>query len=808
MKEEGTTETVNSTPDLDSNIEFEPIVADFAIEEEENTQKTEDVAADEEVQEKPEIPDTPLPIKAPELNEKGKKKAIEEGLKATEGDASGALPAAKAPVKPAQNVKVNLDLLENLMQLVGELVLTRNQLLQLKRNSETNMTGDISISLQRLNIITSELQEGVMKTRMQPINIVWSKFPRIIRDISKELNKKIRFVMNGEDTEMDRQMLEAIKDPLTHMIRNSVDHGIELPEERLAAGKIEEGTVTLSAYHEGGHIIIKIQDDGKGVNVEAVKAKAIEKGMLTEDEAKQMNERQISQFILHPGFSTAEKVTSISGRGVGMDVVVNSIQKIGGTLELNSEFGKGSEFLIKLPLTLAIMPVLLVSSANETFAIPQIMVSEIVKVGGRINNSKATKQNNSEQSSHSQSHKLEVMDGSPVLRLRGDLLPLISLTETLELSQLEQGSKENFIVVCEVGSSSFGIMVEKVYHTEEIVVKPKSKLVNDIEAFSGSTILGDGRVILIIDANGILKQSNIASLSDSRPKEKVKDDFDEDEISFLMFNTNDKTPKAIPLELVSRLEEIDYSKVENSGGAKVVQYRNKLMKLISIDEKPEIPEDEIFDTIVFTDRERVLGVYVKEILDIVKAPLDIKSASKKLGVLGSMVMKNKATEVVDISHFISKEFDDWLGHGEANLLDDNFSEQRPDNRKHILLVDDSSFFRKFMRPVILAAGYRVTTAQNGQEGLEMVTKYKDDFDVVISDIDMPIMNGVEFVKEAKKIAEVRDIPFVALSSHEEDDFDEDVKNMGFEKLVTKANRNKVVSLISEILEERKIASNE
>lgn len=755
------------TPDLDEEIDFTPIMADYAAG---DTSQTSTVPAPKE-----EKKIVPLPTKAPKKTDKQEVKK----------------PAAQ------QSIRVNIDVLENMMQLVGELVLTRNQMQQLRRSSTTKIDPAFVSTFQRLNIITSELQEGVMKTRMQAVGSVWQIFPRIIRDLAGELGKKVELKMIGEDTELDRQMLETIKDPLTHMIRNSADHGLEKPDERKAKGKNEVGTITLQAYHEGGQIVIKISDDGRGVNIEAVKKKAIEKKLATEDEISKMSDNQICHFIFKPGFSTAEKVTAVSGRGVGMDVVVSNINKIGGSLEINNFPGKGSEFLIKLPLTLAIMPVLLVKCKTETFAIPQILVSEIVRVG---------KTKRSEFLDHDvKIHQVEVINNNPVLRLREKIIPIISLSKTLKLANdAANDNLEKFVIICEVGSSTFGIAVDKVFHTEEIVVKPKSPLVQNLDVYSGSTILGDGSVILIIDLVGILKSSGVeANASDKNNAEKQKI-FDEEEINFLLFKTESETPKAIPLELVSRLEELDYSKIETSAGNKVIQYRNSLMRIISIDENEELPNEGVRETIVFIDRNRVLGIYVKNILDIVKQKMEIKSGSAKPGFLGSMIINGKATEIVDVSHFFSNVYKDWLGHSEANKI-----EGETDNmgRKHLLLVDDSAFFRKFMRPVILAAGYKVSTCENGLEGLNMLKEHGDKFDLVISDIDMPVMNGLEFCKEAKKIEALSYLPFIALTSHKEEDFDQDIHSIGFEALVTKSDRNKVISMITEILKERKVAAN-
>ncbi|MDX1950453.1 MAG: hybrid sensor histidine kinase/response regulator [Rickettsiales bacterium] len=790
----------SKTPDLDEEIDFTPIMAEYADTEKSAENKTPDL--DEPIDFTPIMADyasnspTPkTPNKTEEIKQVINKPAPQKQEKKEEPKNNDNKKAAQ------QSIRVNIDILENMMQLVGELVLTRNQIQQLRRSSSVKLDPSFVGSFQRLNIITSELQEGVMKTRMQAVSSVWQLFPRIIRDLANDLGKKIELKMIGEETELDRQMLETIKDPLTHMIRNSADHGIEKPAERLANGKSETGTITLSAYHEGGQIIIKISDDGKGVNINAVKKRAIEKGLATEDEIARMSDNQICHFIFKPGFSTAEQVTAVSGRGVGMDVVISNINKIGGSLEIENFPGKGAEFLIKLPLTLAIMPVLLVQAKTETFAIPQILVSEIVRVG----KTKRSEFLGDAKYGEIKIHSAEVINGKPVLRLRGRIIPIISLPKELGLCDEKYANDneiERFVVICEVGSNIFGISVDKVFHTEEIVVKPKSPLIKDLEYYSGSTILGDGSVILIVDLIGLLRNSGVEATSGQNKQKQVKKIFDEEEINFLLFMAGDGAPKAIPLELVSRLEELDYSKIEESAGNKVIQYRDSLMRLVSIDDKVPVPEDGVRETIVFNDRDRTLGVYASEVIDIVKQRMALKAGSSKPGILGSMIINNKATEVIDISYFFSSIFTDWLGHSEANKIEGESEE----GRRHILLVDDSAFFRKFMRPLILAAGYRVSTCSDGLEGLNMLKNHGEKFDLVISDIDMPVMNGVEFCKEAKKIDKLANLPFVALTSHKEEDFEEDIKIIGFERLVTKSDRNKVINLVTEILKEKKIAN--
>ena len=390
-----------------------------------------------------------------------------------------------------QSIRVSVETLETLMTMVSELVLTRNQLLEIARRHEDS---EFKVPLQRLSNVTAELQEGVMKTRMQPIGNAWQKLPRIIRDLAGELHKDIELEMHGAETELDRQVLDLIKDPLTHMVRNSADHGLETTEQRRAANKPEKGTIRLSAYHEGGHIIIEISDDGRGLDTARIKQKVLEKGLANEAEIEKMTEAQVHKFIFAAGFSTAAAVTSVSGRGVGMDVVRTNIDQIGGTIDVKSVPGEGSSFTIKIPLTLAIVSALIVEAGGDRFAIPQLAVIELVRA-----------QSNSE-------HRIERIKDAAVLRLRNKLLPLIHLKKLLKMEGAAESDPENgFIVVTQVGNQTFGIVVDGVFHTEEIVVKPMSTKLRHIAMFSGNTILGDGSVIMIIDPNGIAQTVGSAS---------------------------------------------------------------------------------------------------------------------------------------------------------------------------------------------------------------------------------------------------------------------------------------------------------
>src|SRR5438309_6550714 len=551
---------------------------------------------------------------------------------------------AKAESKVAsQSIRVNVETLEHLMTMVSELVLSRNQLLEIVRRHEDS---EFKVPLQRLSNVTAELQEGVMKTRMQPIGNAWQKLPRVVRDLAMELGKEIELEMHGADTELDRQVLDLIKDPLTHMVRNSADHGLESPAERAAAGKPEQGTIRLSAYHEGGHIIICIADNGRGLNTEKIKAKAVANGLVTEAELEKMTEAQIHKFIFAPGFSTAATVTSVSGRGVGMDVVRTNIDQIGGTIEVKSVAGEGSSVTIKIPLTLAIVSALIVEAAGDRFAIPQLSVVELVRARA-----------NSE-------HRIERIKDTAVLRLRNKLLPLMHLKKLLKIDDGSSSDPENgFIVVTQVGSQTFGIVVDGVFHTEEIVVKPMSTKLRHIEMFSGNTILGDGAVIMIIDPNGIAKALGAAGSASHEIVDEnaaMRASTAEQLTSLLVFRAGSAQPKAVPLALVTRLEEIAADKIELSNGRHMVQYRDQLMPLVQM-ESVTIATSGAQPILVFADDGRSMGLVVDEIVDIVEEKLNIEVAGEQLaGILGSAVIKGQATEVIDVGHFLPMAFPDWF----------------------------------------------------------------------------------------------------------------------------------------------------
>ncbi|HVJ44411.1 MAG TPA: chemotaxis protein CheW [Dongiaceae bacterium] len=676
-----------------------------------------------------------------------------------------------------QTIRVNVDLLENLMTMVSELVLTRNQVLQILRKHKDS---EFAAPLQRLNHVTSELQEGVMKTRMQPIGNAWAKLPRLIRDLSHELKKKIDLVMIGQETELDRQVLEMIKDPLTHMVRNSADHGLETPEERRRGGKPETGKVTLNAYHEGGHIIIEIQDDGRGLALSKIKAKIIQNGLATESELESMSDQQVQQFIFKPGFSTAAKVTSVSGRGVGMDVVKTNIEKIGGTVEMRSTEGKGTTFVIKIPLTLAIVSALIVECGGERFAIPQISVVELVRA------------------SSTGELKVEKIKDTPVLRLRNRLLPLVSLRELLRLDKKESKvDDDTFIVVAQVGTYSFGIMVDRVFDTEEIVVKPVAPILRDIEMFSGNTILGDGSVIMILDPNGIAAYSGQMGMgNDSAAADNMARrarNVGEEVVPLLLFKAGDGAPKAVPLALVARLEELDRQTIEHSNGRWVVQYRGQLMPLVPMDQYQEISrEPGRQPVLVFSDREHTMGLMVDNIVDIVEARLNVELSAATPGRIGSAVIAGHATEIIDTGYFLSQAFGDWFGSREEDTA--------AGRGRRLLLVDDSAFFRHLLAPQLSAAGFLVTSVDSPDKALALCEQ-GETFDIIVSDIEMPGMTGFEFCEMVKKAGPWQGVPIIALSSHASPRDLAKGRTVGFDDYVAKYDREGLVHTINETLSE-------
>ncbi|GAB7049749.1 chemotaxis protein CheW [Catenuloplanes indicus] len=529
-------------------------------------------------------------------------------------------------------IRVDVDLLDGLMNLVGELVLARNQLVR-----GVAETGDQAMvrSAQRLNLITSELQEGIMKTRMQPIDHIWSKLPRVVRDLSKALDKQINLVMEGKETELDRTLLEAVKDPLTHLVRNAVDHGIEDVPTRLAAGKGPEGTLTLRAFHEGGHVTVEVADDGAGLNVERIAKKAVENGLAKPEQIANMDRREIMSMVFQPGFSTAAKVTNVSGRGVGMDVVKTNIERVGGAVGVDSIPGKGTTWRLTIPLTLAIIQALTIDCADQRYVVPQASVLELVFIDGN-------------------STKIEYASGAPVYRLRGKLLPLVRLDRTLGLPV--GGDQGVYIVVLQADGRSFGLVVDRVLNTEEVVVKALNSRFKDVGLYAGATILGHGKVGLILDVASLARRSNLATSSERDSSISARDSRGpSDNAERLLVTAVGERRVAIPLDTVTRLEEFPIAKIEHAGSREVVQYRGQILPLVRLSYLlGAMPEEtgETVSVVVYSEGERSVALVVDKIVDIVEDAMTARRNVDDDGLVGTAVIQQRVTELLDVRRAI------------------------------------------------------------------------------------------------------------------------------------------------------------
>jgi two-component system chemotaxis sensor kinase CheA len=563
---------------------------------------------------------------------------------------------------------VDVGLLDKLMTLVGELVLARNQIMQFSASQED---AAFLGTVQRLNLLTTELQANVMKTRMQPIGNIWGKFPRVVRDLAAACGKQVRMDMEGQETELDKSIIESIRDPLTHLVRNAIDHGIEPPAGRQAAGKPAEGRLSLHAFHEGGKVIIEISDDGGGIDPARVRDKAIQVKLITPEQADRLSERELINLVFLPGFSTADRVTQFSGRGVGMDVVRTNIEKIGGTVDIEGRPGRGTTVKMKIPLTLAIIPALTVTSGGDRYAIPQVSLLELVRLeAGQARQG------------------IEHMHGAPVYRLRGNLLPLVYLHRELQVASAGGPDGETNIVVLQADDRQFGLVVDAIHDTEEIVVKPLQKQIKGISTFAGATIMGDGKVALILDVLGLAQRAHVVSAVRERAlAEKAAGAAGDaaDRQTVLLFATEDGGRMAIPLDLVARLEEFPRSALERVGPQEVVQYRDEILPLLDVSRvlrrrrqrpggrpgarrragAPPAAGGDTVQVVVYAGTGQRVGLVVGRILDIVEETIVARSRASRPGVLFSAVIQGRVTEFLDVEGIIRSADPDFFEQPKA-----------------------------------------------------------------------------------------------------------------------------------------------
>ncbi len=545
------------------------------------------------------------------------------------------------------NIRIQVSLIDKLMNLVSELVLTKNQMQQIVEEKRDQV---LISTCQKLGMVTSELQENIMKTRMQPVHNVWAKFPRIVRDLSISIGKKIRLDMVGQDTELDRSLIESIKDPLTHIIRNAVDHGIETPEERKNSGKEEEGRVLLKAYQQSGQVVIEISDDGRGLHIQKISDKIVNKGLASREEVEGMSDRKVYNYIFHPGFSTAEKVTNISGRGVGMDVVRTNIEAIGGVVDLESKYGEGTVFKIKIPLTLAIIPALVVMNGSRNYVIPQSSINGLIRLKGE------------------EIKKIENIQGIPVYRLRGDLIPIIYLSDCVqEPRKKEEEDFEDsklYIVIVRVENERFGLVVDKIKDHQEIVVKPMGSQLKDIEIYAGASIIGNGDIALILDTAGIAKEM-VSKDTKKLSEEKSEDDglLSGDGSMYLMVEGPNHNRMAIEYESVIRLEKVERKSIESLADRDVLKYRGSILQLIYLSKFFNIEDEsheESLNVVIYNYKGEEIGIVVNKIMDIVTEEIKVKKENPRKGVKFLALLQKETTEILDVDKVVegSKIFEE------------------------------------------------------------------------------------------------------------------------------------------------------
>lgn len=646
-----------------------------------------------------------------------------------------------------QTVRIPLALLDKLMNLAGELVLVRNQNVQAMESRDLEQ---LSIISQQLNVVTSELQASVMQTRMRSIGSVFTKFNRIVRDLAHTLGKDIELEIVGSDVELDKAIVEAIGDPLTHLVRNAVDHGVETPRDRKSAGKYPVGHLRMHAFHEGGLVNIQIQDDGRGMDPAALKAAAVEKEILSVEQAEALTDKDALNLIFEPGFSTASGVTDLSGRGVGMDVVKTSFRRLGGTVDLLSTPGRGTTVTIKLPLTLAIVPTLIVAVEEHHFAIPQINIEEVVWLHGP-----------------NRAGSIKVVDQQEVYWLRGKLLPIIRLGSILGIPDSAPATAARkgepiarplldgvYIIVLRLGREQFGLLVDTLVDTEEIVVKPLHEQLKDCKAFSGTTVLGDGHIAMTLDIAAVAELGELRFAGGEAEVTHARSSMDEQR-TVLLFSIGGRERFAVPLCLIARVEEITPSQMQIANGREYLNFRNSLIPIVRIEQtipriETEYPEDLLH--ILIPKYRKPFGIVAARIIDTVEVEqeIDAKTICER-GIVGSQLIDGQLTLFFDAFAAIETLEPDWFADDAG----------RQAGEKHALLIDDSPFSLLLMTSYLHGTGLTLTTAENGREGIELLRKRK--FDVVICDIEMPIMDGYAFARSVREQENCRDLPMLAVS---------------------------------------------
>ncbi|MDO9041385.1 MAG: chemotaxis protein CheW [Desulfocapsaceae bacterium] len=739
-------------------------------------------------------------------------------------------------VKADTSLRVHVSLLDSLMTLAGELVLSRNQLLQTIGSNDLRNAEAVG---QRIDLITSELQEAIMLTRMQPIGNVFSKFPRVVRDLSKQLNKTIELTIVGNEVELDKTIIESINDPLTHLVRNSVDHGVEMPADRKRVGKPEKGIIILKAYHEAGQVVIQISDDGKGLDGEALAASAVSKGLISTEQAQIMSDKEKINLIFLPGFSMAKKVTDVSGRGVGMDVVKTNLDKLGGQVEIVSEVGHGTTISIKLPLTLAIIPCQIITTSGERYAIPQVNLEELLRIPANQVQKRVEKVGNAE-----------------VVRLRGNLLPLIRLADVIEAERTywdsaeaahkpdkrgsiadrrgktsplfhannEPQEEENItnrnkrdlsdrrytassalnIVVVSTSSMKYGLVVDRLQDSEEIVIKPLGRHLQQCKGYAGATIMGDGRIALILDVSNLAQMAHLTSIDGTDRANEVAMAAAElmraqkDKQALLIFRSSEQEQFAVPLNQVERIEKIKRSEIEDMGGKRVMQYRGGSLALISVDNisavHPLADQDDLL-VIVFNISSKPVGLLAIGPIDAVEITTEIDGVTlKQPGIMGSIIIDGHTTMLVDVFEIVQTLYPDWFAEKPVFEIEKN-SGVVPT----ILIAEDSNFFRNQVKGYMTESGYKVIEGADGAIAWDLLQKHADEISLVVTDIEMPNMNGFELTETIRKNPKYNKIPIIALTTLAADEDIAMGKAVGIDEYHIKLDKEKLMTCVHDYM---------
>jgi two-component system chemotaxis sensor kinase CheA len=707
------------------------------------------------------------------------------------------------------SLRVPVPLVDRLMTLAGELVLARNQALR----SLDGGTEAMRPVLQKLDAVTTELQGAVTQTRMQPVGNLFAKFPRLVRDLARQLNKRIELEISGTEVELDKSVLEELSDPLTHLVRNACDHGLETPAERQSAGKPPTGKISLSASQIGGQICIEVRDDGRGLDPRRIKNKALQAGLGTEEELARSTEKDLLRLILLPGFSTAREVTDVSGRGVGMDVVKTNLDRLGGTLEIDSSPGTGTAFELRVPLTLAIIPCLIIGSGGRSYALPQKDLEELVCLHPDLT-----------------SMTIEATVDQELVRLRNRLLPLVRLEEVFSrpspfesaqrreiankyhgkempatlgegacLPQTEKNHSSAFtlLAVVKAGSRRFGIIVDEILKSEEIVVKPMHGSLKPLGCFSGATILGDGQVALIVNVEGIARHAGVR-LGERLAERGVDSGQASGEGSaMLLFTYGPEEQFAVPLVMIRRLAMVERERIERVGGQEFITMDGVAVSILRLDRilpvSPESGSGMLF-MILPKNLSRPVGVLATSIIDTETLPANFAvDAYRADGVVGTAIVRGRMTLLLDPTRLAEI--------AESATRKPAAQAVTPASKGRILYVDDAQFFRELAGGYLKNANYEVATAVNGAEALRILET--EAFDLVVSDIEMPVMDGWTFAQSVRQNVSWNTMPLLALTTLNSTESREKAKQCGYDGYQVKLDRGELLAAVEELLELRR-----